>query len=193
VYVPYQQFPWTLPPEYLLVRTSATVKPESLVHSVVQEIHRVDVGLPATDIATLEQVAREPMVQQRMVMALMLSFAVLALALSVLGTYSVLSYSIAQRTQEIGVRMALGAKRGNVLRLVVGDSVRLTLLGIAVGIGAALALTRLMTDLLFGIRATDPVTFGVVTAVLVGSSLFASYIPARRAINVDPLIALRHE
>jgi putative ABC transport system permease protein len=126
-------------------------------------------------------------------MALMLSFAVLALVLSALGTYSVLSYSISQRTQEIGVRMALGAKRGNVLRLVVGDSVRLTLLGIAVGIGAALALTRLMTDLLFGIRATDPVTFGVVTAVLVGSSLLASYIPARRAITVDPLIALRHE
>lgn len=193
LYVPYQQFPWTLAPEYLLVRTSATVKAESLVHAVVQEIHRVDVGLPATDIATLEQVAREPMVQQRMVMALMLSFAVLALILSALGTYSVLSYSIAQRTQEIGVRMALGANRGNVLRLVVGESVRLALLGIAVGMGAALALTRLMTDLLFGIGAADPVTFGAVTVVLVGSSLLASYIPARRAINVDPLIALRHE
>ena len=126
----------------------------------------MDQAQPAADIATLEQVAREPMVQQRMVMALMVSFAGLALVLSALGIYSVLSYSIAQRTREIGMRVALGAQRGNVLRLVVGGGVRLTVLGIAVGIAAALALTRLMTDLLYGVRATDPVTFGAVTIVL---------------------------
>jgi ABC-type antimicrobial peptide transport system permease subunit len=110
-----------------------------------------------------------------------------------LGTYSVLSYAVAQRTREIGMRMALGAQRGNVLRLVVSGGVLLAVLGIAVGIVAALALTRLMTDLLFGVGATDPVTFGAVTAVLGATSLAASYIPARRAINVDPIVALRHE
>jgi putative ABC transport system permease protein len=128
-----------------------------------------------------------------MVMALMVSFAVLALILSALGTYSVLSYSIAQRTREIGMRMALGAQRRNVLWLVVGGGARLALLGIALGIAAALALTRLMTDLLYGVQAADPPTFAAVTIVLVASSLLASYVPARRAINVDPIVALRHE
>jgi putative ABC transport system permease protein len=141
----------------------------------------------------MEQIAREPMLQQRMVMALMVSFAGLALMLSALGTYSVLSYSIAQRTREIGMRMALGAQRRNVLWLVVGGAARLALLGIAVGIAAALALTRLMTNLLYGVPAADPATFSAMTVVLVASSLLASYVPARRAINVDPIVALRHE
>jgi len=195
-YVPCAQYPWLaglLGPEHLLVRTSPAAKPESLIRAIVREVRRLDTGVPVADILTMDQVAREPVATQRMVMALMLSFAVLALVLSALGTYSVLSYSIAQRTQEIGMRMALGAQRGSVLRLVVGGGVRLAALGIALGIVAALALTRLMTDLLFGVRATDPVTFGAVTAVLVVSSLVASYIPARRAVNVDPIVALRHE
>ncbi len=194
IYVPYQQFPWLVGgPQHLLVRTSATVKPDSLAHAVVEEIHRVDKGQPATDIATLEQIAREPMVQQRMVMALLVSFAGLALVLSASGIYSVLSYSIAQRTREIGLRVALGAQRGNVLRLVVGGGVRLAVLGIAFGIAGALALTQLMTDLLYGVRATDPVTFGAVTIVLGATSLLACYIPARRAMKVDPMVALRYE
>jgi putative ABC transport system permease protein len=193
MYIPYRQFPWLLRPEHLLVRTSGTTKPEDLVKAVVREVHHVDQAVPVADIATLEQIAREPMMEQRMVMALMVSFAGLALMLSALGTYSVLSYSIAQRTREIGMRMALGAQRRNVLWLVVGGGARLAILGIAVGIAAALVLTRLMTDLLYGVRATDPVTFGTVTVVLVASSLLASYIPARRAINVDPIVALRHE
>ena len=193
LYVPYRQYPWLMPPQYLLVRTSSGLKPDGLISAVVREVHQIDAGLPVADIATMEQIAREPMVEQRMVMALMLSFAGLALVLSALGTYSVLSYAVAQRTREIGMRMALGAQRGNVLRLVVSGGVRLAVLGIAVGIVAALALTRLMTDLLFGVGATDPVTFGAVTAVLGATSLAASYIPARRAINVDPIVALRHE
>lgn len=192
LYVPCQ-LPWVQAPEHLLVRTSAWAKPEALVRAVLREVHRADRDVPVTDIATMEHIARQPMVEQRMVMALMVSFAGLALVLSALGTYSVLSYSTAQRTREIGMRMALGAQRGNVLRLVVGGGVRLAVLGIAVGIAAALALTRLMTDLLFGVGATDPVTFGAVIIVLVASSALASYIPARRAINVDPIVALRHE
>jgi putative ABC transport system permease protein len=192
LYVPCQ-LPWLLAPDHLLVRTAAGTKPESVVGAVVGEVHRADQDVPVADIATMEQAARQPVVEQRMVMALMLSFAGLALVLSALGTYSVLSYSVSQRTREIGMRMALGAQRRNVLRLVVGGSIRLALLGIAAGIGAALAVTRLMTDLLYGVRPTDAPTFAVVTAVLVVSSLLASYIPARRALSVDPIVALRHE
>jgi putative ABC transport system permease protein len=133
------------------------------------------------------------MAQQRMVMALLGSFAALALILSALGIYSVLSYSVAQRTHEIGVRVALGADRASVLRLVVGGGMRLTTLGIAVGVAAALMLTSLMKDLLYGVQATDPITFAAVTFVLAATSLFACYIPARRAMKVDPMVALRYQ
>lgn len=110
-----------------------------------------------------------------------------------MGIYSVLSYSIAQRTREIGLRVALGAHQGNVLRLVIGDGVRLAVLGIALGIAGALALTRVMTDLLYGVRATDPITFGAVTIVFGATSLLACYVPARRAMNIDPIVALKYE
>jgi putative ABC transport system permease protein len=193
IYIPYQQFPWVLSPQNLLVRTAAGVTPESLVRAVVEEVHGVDKGQPATEIRTLEQVAQQQVAQQRMVMALLVCFAVLALFLAALGIYSVLSYSVAQRTREIGVRVALGAERGSVLRLVVGGGLRLALLGIALGSAGALALTRLMTDLLFGVRATDPVTFGAVALVLAATSAAACYIPAWRAMKVDPMVALRYQ
>jgi len=194
IYIPYQQFPWLLGgPKHLVVRASAIVKPENLVHVVVQEVHRIDKDQPVADIATMDRIAAEPIAQQRMVMALLVSFAGLALVLSGLGICSVLSYSIAQRTREIGLRVALGAQRGSVLRLVVGGGAGLAFLGITVGIAAALALTRLMTDLLYGVRPADPSTFGAVTTVLAATSLLACYIPARRAMNVDPIVALRYE
>ena len=104
-----------------------------------------------------------------------------------------LSYSVAQRTREIGLRVALGAERGSVLRLVVGGGAGLAFLGITVGIAAALALTRLMTDLLYGVRPADPATFGIVITMLAATSLLACYIPARRAMKVDPIVALRYE
>jgi len=194
IYIPYQQFPWLLGgPQHLVVRTSATGKPQSLVHAVVQEVHRLDKDQPVADIATMEEIAREPMAQQRMVMALLISFAVLALVLSALGIYSVLSYSVAQRTREIGLRVALGAQRGSVTRLVVGGGACLAFLGIVVGISAALALTRVMTDLLYGVRPNDASTFAIVTTLLAATSLLACYIPARRAMLVDPMVALRHD
>jgi len=194
IYIPYQQFPWLLGgPQHLLVRTSPAVKPENLMHAVVEEIHRVDENQPAVDIQTLDHAASEPMEQQRMVMALLLSFAGLALILSVLGIYSVLSYSIAQRTREIGLRVALGAHRGNVLLLVVGDGVRLAVIGIVMGIAGSLMLTRVMTELLYGVRPTDLITFVAVTIALGTASLAACYVPARRAMNIDPIEALRYE
>ena len=194
MYIPYQQFPWLMQgPKHLIVRTASAVKPESLVGAVTQEIHRVDKNQPVADIATMEEIALEPMKQQRMVMALLSSFAGLALVLSALGIYGVLSYSIAQRTREIGLRLALGADQSSVLRLVVGSGARLAILGIVAGTAAALILTRLMTGLLYGVRPADPVTFSIVTIVLAATSVLACYIPARRAMRVDPMQALRHE
>jgi len=194
MYVPVGQYPWLLQgPQHLVVRTSASVKPESVIRAVVEQIHRINKDVPVTDVETMEQITLESIAQQRMVMALLVSLAGLALALSTLGIYSVLSYSTAQRTREIGVRMALGAERGSVLRLVVGGGVGLAGLGLAIGILVALLLTRLMTDLLYGVRATDPLTFVGVSAVLGASSILACYVPARRATKIDPMVALRYE
>jgi predicted permease len=193
LYIPYQQYPWLLAPEHLVVRAAAAVNPASLAQAVVQKIQVLDKDQPATDVRTMEQIARETTGQERMVMSLLGAFAALALVLSALGLYSVLSYAVAQRTREIGVRVALGAQRHEVLQLVVGGGARLAILGIAVGITGSLALTQLMTDLLFGVRATDPPTFVGAAILLAAVSITACYIPARRAMRVDPMVALRYE
>jgi predicted permease len=194
IYVPYQQFPWLLDgPHNLLVRTSPDVKAESLSDAVVREVHRVDRGLPVVDAATLEQLAAEPLQQQRMVMALLLSFAGLALVLSAMGIYSLLSYLIAQRTREIGVRMAMGARPAHVFGMVLKDGVQMILGGVLLGVISALAATQLMVSMLFGVTPSDPATFVVVAVLLSAIALLACYVPARRAAKVDPMEALRYE
>jgi ABC-type antimicrobial peptide transport system permease subunit len=135
-------------------------------------------------------VVAQSIASQRFSLILLGAFAGVALLLAGIGIYGVLSYLVGQRTREIGVRMALGAQQLDVLRMVMGDGARMTMVGAAIGLVAALALTRLMPSMLFGVRPTDPITFGLVAVVLCGIALLASYVPARRAAKVDPMVAL---
>jgi putative ABC transport system permease protein len=193
IYVPYQQFPWLQGPQNLLVKVAPEVRAQGLANAIVREIHRVDRGLPVVDVTTLDQLASEDLQQQRMVMTLLLSFAGLALVLSALGIYSLLSYFIAQRTREIGVRMAVGARPMQVFSMVFKDGMQMIVTGLVLGIVVALALTRLMVSILFGVTPSDPTTFAVVAFVLSAIALLACYVPARRAAKVDPMVALRYE
>jgi putative ABC transport system permease protein len=131
--------------------------------------------------------------ERRFALILFETFGLVALALAAAGIYGVLSYSVTERTREIGVRLALGAERRNVLSLILRQGLKLTLSGIGLGLLMALAVTRLLTNLLYGVSATDPSIFGVVAVVLIVVALFACYWPARRATRIDPLVALRHE
>lgn len=130
---------------------------------------------------------------RRFLLLLVGLFAAAALALAAVGIYGVVSFSVARRTQEIGIRVSLGAQSGNVLRLILGEGARMAAFGVAIGIGASLVITRLMSALLFGVSATDPWTFAGVSLLLASVALLASYLPARRAMRVDPIIALRYE
>jgi ABC-type antimicrobial peptide transport system permease subunit len=142
---------------------------------------------------SMEEIVAESLAARRFSMILLSVFAALALLLSSIGIYGVLSYVVGQRSREIGIRIALGAQRADVLRLMLGEGMKMALVGVAIGIVAALALTRLMVQMLFGVSATDPLTFLGVAAVLAGVALAACYIPARRAMRVDPIVALRYE
>jgi putative ABC transport system permease protein len=175
----------------LVIRTAAN--PSSLSQAVRSEVRSVDPDMPVFGIQTMEEVMANAVVQRRFAMVLLGMFALIALALSSVGIYGVIAYSVGQRTHEIGVRMALGASSRNVLQLIMLQGVKLTLLGVAVGIAGALAVTRFLAFLLFGITATDPITFAGITLLLLIVALAACYVPARRAMKVDPIIALRHE
>ncbi len=154
--------------------------------------HQLDPNIPV-EFSTYAEALGGWMAQKRFLFLLAGVFAAAALTLAAVGLYGLLSYAVTRRTQEIGVRVALGAQRSDVLRLIVGEGARLALMGVAIGIAASLAVTRLMSSLLFGIRATDPLTFAAVAVLLFLVALFASYVPARRAMRVDPIVALRYE
>jgi putative ABC transport system permease protein len=175
----------------IVVRT--TNDPLTLVSAVRSELQQMDPEQPMAAIATMDQLLAGSLSRSRFTMLVLGVFAALALVLACVGIYGVIAYSVTQRTQEFGIRMALGANRRDVLRLVLGLGTRLTLLGIGLGIVAALIVTRLMATLLYGVSATDPLTFTAVALLLAIIALAACYIPARRATRVDPIVALRYE
>ncbi len=182
-YLPVEQHPMTF--SAFVVRTSAD--PLGLAHAVQAEIWSIDKDLPVASLKTMDDVLSASIAQPRLRMLLVGSFAALALFLAVLGLYSVVAYGVSQRTHEIGLRVALGAQPGDVVRLVVGQGLRLALIGIALGlIGAAAAM-------LFGVGTTDPATFGTVALLAIAVTLAASYLPARKAMRIDPMVALRYE
>ena len=188
-YEPHPQRPWST--MNVIVRTEGD--PVNLAAAVRDGIRAIDRQLPISNISTMDQRISRSVAPQRFNMFLLGVFAALALMLAGVGIYGVMSYSVTQRTSEIGVRMALGARPGDVLRLVVGQGMMLTLTGVAIGLVAAFALTRVMGSLLFGVSATDILTFFIVSVLLTGVSLAACYLPARRAAKVDPMTALRYE
>ena len=175
----------------LVIRSA--IDPMQLVPSVQREIRAIDPDQPVADVRTLDAVVAKSIARPRFDTMLLGIFAAVALVLASVGLYGVMNYSATQRTQEIGIRMALGAKPGDILRLVVGQGIRLTFAGIVIGIVASFALTRVMSNLLFGITATDLPTFLGVSALLTAVAVLANYIPARRATRVNPVIALRYE
>ena len=193
MYFPYRQIashPW-FGPRDLVIRTIDD--PNTLVAATRREIHAVDPNQPISNIATMEELLIKETASRRLGMILLAVFAGLALLLSSLGIYAVLSYFVTQQTAEMGIRLALGAQRRDILGIVLKKGMGWTLLGVVIGLIAAFALARLMASLLFGVSATDPITFLAVAVILTSVALLACAIPARRATKVDPLVALRYE
>jgi putative ABC transport system permease protein len=189
IYWPYFQFPQLF--NTIVVRSEGDSL--RLVPALKGAIWAVDKNQPISKTETLDQILAESLARQRLYMVLLGVFSCAALLLAAVGIYGMVSYSVSRRTHEMGIRLAIGAERRDVLLLVLGQGARVALLGIAVGIAAALALTRLMSSLLFGVTATDPLTFAGVALLLTLTMLVTGYIPARRAMRVDPMVALRHE
>jgi putative ABC transport system permease protein len=187
LYLAFPQLPWGN--MNLLVRTD--VPPQSVASAVRAQISSVDPDQPITGIQTVEDLVDSARAQPRLTMLLLGVFSVAALALAVIGIYGVLAYSVAQRRQELGIRLALGAERSDILRLVVRHGLTLSAAGIAIGLVAALLLTRLMSSLLYKVGARDPATFALAPLLFLGVALLASYLPARRATKVDPAEALK--
>jgi putative ABC transport system permease protein len=175
----------------LVIRTEGD--PSSIAAAAQREIQLIDKDQPVSDVRTMEQWLANSIARARFSTLLLALFAAVALVLAAVGLYGVMSYSVAQRTHEIGIRMALGAKTVDVLRLVVGQGMLMALVGVTIGLIAAFALTRLMSSLLYEVSATDPLTFVLISLLFMGVALFASYIPARKATKVDPMEALRYE
>lgn len=190
MFIPYTQTKFNNFGSFLVRMRAASL---SSLPAVREALQRVDPNEPLTQVQTMDQVVTSSLNGWRFHATLLGVFGVLALVIAAIGVYGVISYSVAQRTQEIGVRMALGAQRSDVLRLVIGRGLVLAGVGIVIGVGAAFGLTRLMADLLYGISPTDPMTFAGVAILLVIVALVACYVPARRAMKLDPMVALRYE
>ncbi|MFL6212365.1 MAG: ABC transporter permease [Blastocatellia bacterium] len=189
LYFPYQQKLWG---RLVVVARSAT-DAATLFPALREAVWKVDKDQPITSLRMMTEYVSDSVSQQRFNAVLLAAFALLALILASVGIYGVMSYTVTQRTHELGIRMALGAGQGDVFRLVVIEGMKLALTGVALGLAGAFAATRLMASLLYGVSATDPLTFAVISLVLAGVALAACFVPARRATRVDPMIALRYE
>jgi putative ABC transport system permease protein len=198
-YFPLYQDPdqWVLtnyPDTTIAVRTP--LEPAAVMPAIKAVVYAAGSDQPIFDVQTMQQIVADSMSSQRFPMILLGAFAALALLLASVGIYGVISYSVTQRTHEIGIRVALGAKKRNILRLVVGQGLRMVLTGLAIGCVAALILTRLLSSfshLLYGVGASDPITFITISVALTTIAVMACYLPARRASRVDPMVALRYE
>lgn len=184
---------WQLPVDGLSLLVRGQAKGDNLINGMRSAVQSVDKNLPVRRARLLESSLTKSVAPQRFVTMLLMLFAGIALLLAAVGVYGVMSYTVAQRTHEIGIRMALGAQTIDILKMVVGQGMRLALAGVGIGLIASLAFARLMQSLLFNVSATDPVTFVAIASLLVSIALLACYLPARRAAKVDPMIALRHE
>nr|MBA3514336.1 FtsX-like permease family protein [Pyrinomonadaceae bacterium] len=191
VYVPWLQELGRVGAVTFEVRTAGD--PVAFVTAIRQAVREVDPNLPLAGVKTQLEVANESLRIERLFTRLLSFFGLVALLLAAIGLYGVMAYAVTQRTKEIGIRMALGAQRHNVLKLVLSQGMMLTLIGVVLGASSAIGLTRLMKSLLFGVSATDPVTFIAISFLLAAVALLACYVPARRAMRVDPLVALRYE
>jgi putative ABC transport system permease protein len=189
MYTSHLQVSW--PWMHLVLRTK--VDPASMAPAVTAELRALDKSVPAPVARTLEERLSDSLAVRRFNLLLLGGFAALAVVLAGLGIYSVMAYAVTQRRREIGIRLALGARPLEVMKLVVGQGMALGLIGAALGLVGAFALTRLMKTLLFGVNPADPWTFAVTPVLLLSVALLACYLPARRAARIDPLLALRHE
>jgi predicted permease len=197
IYLPFQQSPWLSDPagrySSMTLVIHASTNPLGLSDAARNAVQSLNPNVPVSSLTTLEQVVSDAVWQPRFNLVLISLFAVLALTLAAVGIYGVMAYTVTQRTHEIGIRMALGAQNGDVLKLVLGQGMRLAVLGTALGIGGAFGLTRLMTSLLYQVKPGDPITFTCVPALLTVVTLTACWLPARRAAKVDPIVALRYD
>jgi len=189
IYQPMSQVPW----QVMTVMVRSNANPQPLVAAVRAKIAEADPNLPVSGIESMQDVVSESIAQPKLIVQFVGVFAGFALLLAAIGIYGVMAYSVNARKQEMGVRMALGATPGDILRHVVGQGMRMTLIGVGLGVATSLALTRLLASLLFGVRATDPLVFGAAAVALIGTALAACYLPARRATRVDPIVVLRYE
>jgi predicted permease len=192
VYLPLQQNLNTLDSGLCLIVRTATA-PGAVAASISQELRAIDPNLPVTSIDSIEEQIERLLVQDRLIATLAGFFGLLALLLAAIGLYGTLSYSVARRTNEIGIRLALGATPANVLRMILQESLLLVSVGIGIGLTATLVTTRLIASQFFGVKATDPATILIAMLVLLAMTLVAAYIPARRATKVDPMVALRQD
>jgi len=189
VYLPYFQEP--VSDAYFTVRT--TGEPTAMFALIRQTAHEIDGSLPISDFKTVRQQVESGWAQERLFAALSGFFGLLALSLAAIGLYGVMAYSVTRRRKEIGIRMALGAERRDVIRLALGESLLLVAIGVGIGLATALATTRLIYAQLFGLAPTDPLTITMATLLLVGVAALAGYLPARKAAQTDPMLALGNE